>query len=86
VQPVIKASNANVLLVPSLSQKTTAHETAAKEYRAAFLGSTFVCNRKTFPDNSPERTGSFFLVPRKGTSPEYHESGECHIFQLFTGK
>lgn len=41
----LEASHANLLVVPSLSSKTTAHRDAARRYRVSLKASTFVCNR-----------------------------------------
>jgi len=68
VEPVVTASHANVLLVPSLSPKTSAHETAAEEFRASNAAATFVCNRWIRKgDGKPDggRTETFSLLPGK---------------------
>lgn len=61
IEPVVTASHANVLLVPSLSNTTSAHRTAASEYLASNLATTVVCNRSI---DGPDRH-SFALLPGK---------------------
>lgn len=66
IEPVIDASHANVLLVPSLSDKTSAHASAARRYLNVKLATTVVCNR-WFParesEDDPGRKLSFTLLP-----------------------
>ncbi len=59
---LLLTSHATVLLVPSLSPKVNAHQTAASEFAADRSGSTFLCNRTVngYADDAP----SFYLVPR----------------------
>lgn len=59
----VERSYANVLLVPSLSPKISAHQTAAAGFGASQLASTFVCNRWLRPTG--EEATSFYLVPRR---------------------
>ncbi|HKO59309.1 MAG TPA: nitrilase-related carbon-nitrogen hydrolase [Thermoanaerobaculia bacterium] len=69
IEPVITASHANVLLVPSLSGTTSAHERAAYRYMNINLATTIVCNRwfpeGGFGDRGREET--FSLFPGKST-------------------
>jgi predicted amidohydrolase len=60
----VRASHANLLVVPSLSPKTSAHETAAQRYIASQLATTFVSNQ-TLPGGDPEKAESFCMIPRK---------------------
>lgn len=71
-------SDANLLLVPSLSPKTTAHETAATQLMATNLCSSFVCNRWLF-EISPE-PASFFRVP--GQNSGKSSSRHVMLFEL----
>jgi predicted amidohydrolase len=64
VQSVVSASHANVLLVPSLSPTTSAHERTAFGYLASNLAATFVSNRWIdHPDIGRDET--FALLPGK---------------------
>jgi predicted amidohydrolase len=64
VRRVVEASHANVLLAPSLSEKTSAHESAARSYLSSNLAATFLSNRGTGqPDEA--RHGTFALLPGK---------------------
>ena len=62
VSPLVVGSHANVLAVPSLSPKTSAHESAAYRFLASNGAATLVCNR-WFDDTG--RTGTFILLPGK---------------------
>lgn len=67
---VLRRSHANMMLVPSLSPKTSAHARAASALEVSQLAATFVCNRWFNPDHEP----SFCMLPRKrGRYPEMHE-------------
>lgn len=63
---LLKKTHGNVLLTPSLSPQTSAHDSAAKQLQIEQLASTFVCNRRFDQQptaDSPSGT-SFFRVPR----------------------
>jgi Carbon-nitrogen hydrolase len=64
VEPVVTASHANVLLTPSLSNVTTAHQTAAAEYLASNLAATFVSNRSLHASDKGSNS-TFALLPGK---------------------
>ncbi len=67
IEPAISASHANVLLVPSLSSKTSAHAIAAYRYLNMNLAATIVCNR-SFDGDGPSNGGradTFSLLPGK---------------------
>lgn len=78
---LLLTSHATVLLVPSLSPKVNAHQTAASEFAAARSGSTFLCNRTVtgYADDAP----SFYLVPRppghKGDGLSVHLPSNKHL-------
>ncbi len=78
---LLLTSHATVLLVPSLSPKVNAHETAASEFAADRSGSTFLCNRTVngYADDAP----SFYLVPRrpghKGNGSTPHLRRDKHL-------
>jgi predicted amidohydrolase len=64
IRHVVEASHANVLLAPSLSPSTSAHESAARGYLSSNLSTTVVSNRGTErPDEA--RNGTFALLPGK---------------------
>ena len=69
-EAVIAASHANVLLVPSLSSKTSAHVTAAYRYLNLNLAATIVCNR-------------WFRKPEEANG---HDRGREETFALLPGK
>lgn len=62
IKGLLLRSHATVLLVPSLSPKVSAHETAASEFNADRGGSTFLCNRTV--NGYAAGAASFYLVPR----------------------
>jgi hypothetical protein len=67
-EQVIAASHGNVLLVPSLSERTSAHLTAAYRYLNINLATTVVCNRWFPPAEGtadPGRIHTFTLLPGK---------------------
>ncbi len=67
VQEVLWKTHANLLLVPSLSPKTSAHMKAAEQRQVHLLASSFVCNRR-FTEQQPTAADpvgtSFFHLPR----------------------
>ena len=64
VKDILNRSHGNLFTVPSLSPKTSAHQTAAKDLQPRLLASTFVCNH--WNDASPSHHGtSFYQVPVK---------------------
>ncbi len=64
VGPLVVGTHANILAVPSLSPKTSAHENAAFRFLAANGAATLVCNRwLDQPDSG--RPGTFILLPGK---------------------
>jgi predicted amidohydrolase len=64
VKDVLSHSHGNLFAVPSLSPKTSAHQTAANDLQARNLASTFVCNH--WNEESPShRSTSFYQVPVK---------------------
>ena len=68
IEPAIAASHANVLLVPSLSSKTSAHAIAAYRYLNINLAATIVCNRSFDGDQmgvNKGRAETFSLLPGK---------------------
>lgn len=71
VLPLVNSSLANVMLVPSLSPTTSAHQHSAATLGASRLASTFVCNRWVV-DKGKDAT-SFYRVPRK------IDGQVCHI-------
>ncbi|MBI3270739.1 MAG: hypothetical protein HYZ53_17180 [Planctomycetes bacterium] len=73
VKPVVLESHANLLLVPSLSESTSAHRTAAREFGAS-CRSTFVVNRAfDSPGFPPVPAGaSLFRVPRRRNAEAVH--------------
>jgi hypothetical protein len=56
-----------VLVVPSLSAKTTAHLERAKLFAASQLAGSFVCNRPLRRQEEPGNTeaNSLYFIPRK---------------------
>jgi predicted amidohydrolase len=60
--PVLRASHTSLLLVPSLSPKTSAHLEKARELWANRLACTFVCNR-TLWGRDVSKAPSFQLGP-----------------------
>jgi Carbon-nitrogen hydrolase len=81
VRPAIERSQANVLMVPSLSPKTSAHLTAGGVFAAHQLASTFVCNRWMSGDASA--AASFYRVPRKAQHTVHHKAGSPYLlFEL----
>ncbi len=65
IQSVGLRSHANLLLVPSLSRQTRAHQQAATRYQNSCLASTFVCNR-WIDRLQPRAEGqSFYRVPKR---------------------
>jgi len=64
VQPIVTASHANVMLVPSLSESTTAHMNAAYGYLGSNFAATMVTNR-WFGNPDPARNQTFTLLPGK---------------------
>ena len=75
-RPVLNGSGAEIVLVPSLSPQTTAHEQAARIAAVDGLASTFVCNRWFASDGdwTPAR-GSFLLVPGAPPAPSPDGAG-----------
>jgi len=65
IEPAIAASHANVLLVPSLSSKTSAHVIAAYRYLNINLTATMVCNRAFEGQSATGRAETFSLLPGK---------------------
>jgi predicted amidohydrolase len=66
VKDILSRSHGNFFPVPSLSPKTSAHQSSANELQPRTLASTFVCNH--WKDGPPvHKTTSFYQVPaRKG--------------------
>lgn len=58
----LSRSHANLLVVPSLSPKTSAHRTAASRFQATLRAGTFVCNRPLLGPPQAE-SSSFYQVP-----------------------
>lgn len=82
VEPVVTASHANVLLVPSLSPTTSAHATAAAEFLASNLAATLVCNRWIItPDEG--RGGTFCMLP--GKRPGFGAVKSLETFKIAVG-
>jgi len=62
VRDVLTRSHGNLFAVPSLSPKTSAHQTAASDLQGRLLASTFVCNH--WNDEKPHhQSTSFYQVP-----------------------
>jgi hypothetical protein len=74
----LEKSHATIFLVPSLSNKTSAHEHAAQHFQVRQLASTFVCNRrlKDQPTAARPEGTSFFQVPRRDEARTKHHGND----------
>jgi hypothetical protein len=77
---LLLASHATVLLVPSLSPKTDAHQHASREYAAARWATTFVCNRT--PRGFAAEAPSFYWPPLPGRPHEHDGRTPYLVFRL----
>ena len=77
VEDRLVSSHANVLLVPSLSPQTRAHQDAAKRFQLKLLASSFVCNRclEEQPSQQRPKGSSFFRIPRRKNPLVLHYDG-----------
>ncbi len=89
VADVLFKTHANLLLVPSLSPKTTAHMAAAAQRKVRLLASSFVCNRRfSEPQPTPADPAgtSFYHLPRsdKPRVPHFPDAADCPylLFEL----
>jgi len=64
ISALVRSSHANILLTPSLSPTTTAHQNAAKNYLNTNLATTLVSNR-CFKSRERKEKTTFALLPGK---------------------
>jgi hypothetical protein len=79
-QALLFASHATLLLVPSLSEKLSAHRDASRAFATDRWGSTFVCNRTFAGFNDDAR--SFYWTPFPDTPHEHDGSKPQLWFRL----
>jgi hypothetical protein len=80
-EAAILASHANFLVVPSLSETTSAHKGAAQKYLAHQLAASFVTNQ-TLPIWDAGKAPSFYRIPKKNAPLMRHAPGK-EPFLLF---
>ena len=79
VSQLVRESHGNVFLVPSWSEKTSAHDNAAKRLQGSMRASTFVCNRRfKEPLDHPEGTSFYYVPCRKPDKDEIRAESAAH--------
>ena len=77
----VATSHATLLLVPSLSPKTSAHQSAAQDYARHLNASTFVCNR-WLGEAPPDDASTFHVLPGQASAVTMPSADRYHLFRL----